>query len=98
MVAQAVFESAQLGVDLAQRRELGEHQRVVALAEAVQIEHEPTEIAIGKLARLAQKARATAHAPALAEARRRRRLLSFVRLVPLGYSCHDPMLSGIRDE
>jgi hypothetical protein len=75
VVAQAVFKPAQLGVDLAQRRELGEHQRVVALAKAVQIEYEPTEIAVGKLARLAQEACATTHAPALTEAGRRRGLL-----------------------
>jgi hypothetical protein len=75
VVTQAVFEPTQLGIDLAQRRKLGEHQRVVALAEAVQIEYEPPEIAIGELACLAQEACATTHASALAEARRRRRLL-----------------------
>jgi len=75
VVAQAVFEPAQLGVDLTQRGELGEDQRVVALAEAVQVEYESAEIAVGKLARLAQEAGATTHAPALTEAGRRRRLL-----------------------
>lgn len=75
VIVQAVFESAQLGVDLTQRRKLGEHQRVVALTEAMQIEYESTEIAIGELARLAQEACATTHASALAEARCRRRLL-----------------------
>jgi hypothetical protein len=86
VVTQAAFESAQLGVDLAQCRKLGEHQWIVALAKAVQIEYEPTEIAVGKLARLAQEAGATTHASALAEARRRRRLrggrLGFGRLLP----------------
>jgi hypothetical protein len=75
VVTQGVFEPAQLGVDLAQRRKLGEHQWIVALAKAVQIEYEPTEIAVGKLSRLAQEARTTTHAPALTKARRRRRLL-----------------------
>jgi hypothetical protein len=70
VIVQAVFEPAQLGVDLTQRRKLGEHQRVVALAEAVQIEYEPTEITVGKLACLAQETGAATHAPALAETRR----------------------------
>jgi hypothetical protein len=69
VVAQTVFEPAQLSVDLAQRRKLGEHQWVVALAKAVQIEYESTEIAVGKLARLAQEAGTTAHAPTFAKAR-----------------------------
>jgi hypothetical protein len=76
VVAQAVFEATQLGIELTQRRKLGEHQWVVALAKAVQIEHEPTEVAVGKLARLAQEAGATTHASTLAEARLRRRLLN----------------------
>ena len=45
---------------------------VVALAEAVQVEHEPAEVAVGQLARLAQEPRAPAHAPALAEPGRSR--------------------------
>jgi hypothetical protein len=84
-IVQAVFESAQFGVDLAQRRKLGENQRVVALAEAVQIEYEPTEIAVGELACLAQEAGAATHAPALAEAWLRRlfdRGLGLRRLLP----------------
>src|ERR1700722_747762 len=87
---QAVFEAAQLRIELAQRRKLGEHQRVVALAEAVQIEYEPTEIAIGELARLAQEACATTHASALSEARRRWSLLDEslgLWRLPLGALC-----------
>jgi hypothetical protein len=75
VVAQTVFEPTQLGVDLAQRRKLGEYQRVVTLAKAVQIEYKPTEIAVCKLTRLAQEAGAATHAPTLAKARHRRRLL-----------------------
>jgi hypothetical protein len=75
VVAQAIFEPAQLGVDLAQRRKLGEYQWVVALAKAVQIEYESAEVAVGKLTRLAQEAGATTHSPALAKARRRWGLL-----------------------
>ena len=64
------LERAQLGVDAGERAQLGEHQRVVALSEAVQVEDEPAEVAVGELARLAQEARAAAHATARAEARR----------------------------
>ena len=67
VLGEGAFERAQLGVDVAERRELGEHQRVVALAEAVQVEDQAAEVAVGELARLAQEARAAAHAPALAE-------------------------------
>ena len=49
--------------------ELGHHEGVVALPEAVQIEDQPAEITVGELARLAQEARAPARAPARAEAR-----------------------------
>lgn len=69
-LAQSPFERAQLGVEPTQCRELGEHELVVALAESVQVEHEAAEVAIGQLTRLAQKARATAHATPLAETRR----------------------------
>jgi hypothetical protein len=47
------FERAQLGVDVPERAELGDHQRVIALAEAVQVEDQPAEVAIGELASLA---------------------------------------------
>ena len=70
VLGEGAFERAQLGVDLTERAELGEHERVVALAEAVQVVDQPAEVAIGELARLAQEARAAAHAPALAEAGR----------------------------
>ena len=64
------FELAHLAVDLAQHRQLGEHQLVVALAKAMQVEHESAEIAIGELACLTQEARPPTHAPTLAKARR----------------------------
>ena len=79
----AVLERAQLGVDLAERVQLGEHERVVALAEAVQVEDEPAEVAVGELARLAQEARAAARAPARAEAGL------------LGGGCSRPALGGL---
>jgi pyruvate/2-oxoglutarate dehydrogenase complex dihydrolipoamide acyltransferase (E2) component len=62
------FQRAQLGVDLAQLAQLGEHQRIVSLPEAVQAEDEPSQIAIGKLARLAQETHAPAHATARTKA------------------------------
>ena len=70
VLGEGAFERAQLDVDLAERRELGEHERVVALAEAVEVVDQTAEVAVGELARLAQEARAAAHAPALAEAGR----------------------------
>src|SRR5262249_12708907 len=63
------FQFAQLGVDLAQRRELGKHQWVIALAKAMQVESDPAEVAVGQLARLAQKTRPTTHTSTLAKAR-----------------------------
>jgi hypothetical protein len=54
---QGALERAQLGVDLRERVQLGEDQRVVACSEAMQVEDETAEIAVGQLARLAQKAR-----------------------------------------
>ena len=72
-LAEGGFERAQLGVDVPERGELGQHERVVALAEAVQVEDEPAEVAVGELARLAQEARAAADAAARAEAGRLRR-------------------------
>ena len=66
-LGQGSFEGAQLGVDASDRLELGEHQLVVASAEPVQVEHEPAEVAVGQLARLAQEPHTPAHAPPLAE-------------------------------
>jgi len=65
---QGALQRAQLGVELADRAQLGEHQRVVALAEPVKVEDQASEVAVGELARLAQEARAAAHAPARPEA------------------------------
>jgi hypothetical protein len=80
-IVQRVFELAQLRVDLAQRRELGEHERIVALTEAMQVEHQSTEVAVGELAPLAQKTRSTTHASTLAKARRPRRIVGVARLL-----------------
>ena len=68
LLAECGLQRAQLRIDLAERAQLGDHQGVVALSEAVQVEDKPAEVAIGELARLAQKARAAAHAPARPEA------------------------------
>jgi hypothetical protein len=62
------FERAQLGVYLGERAELGDHERVVALPESMQVEHQPAEVPIGELAGFPQESRAAAHAPARAEA------------------------------
>ena len=64
----APLDRAQLAVDLAERVQLGEHQRVVALAEAVQVEDEAAEVAVGELAGPAQETRPPSGAPARAEA------------------------------
>lgn len=53
MLGEGSFERAQLGVDLTERAELGEYERVVASAEAVQVVDQPTEVAVGELAGLA---------------------------------------------
>jgi hypothetical protein len=63
-----LLQCAQLPVDVIQRRQLGGNQLVVALAEAVQVEHQPAEIAISELPCLAQKTQAAADAAPLAEA------------------------------
>jgi hypothetical protein len=68
MLLQGGFERAQLGIDATERGELGDHQRIVTLAEAVQVENQSAEVAIGKLASLAQEAHAAANTPARAEA------------------------------
>jgi hypothetical protein len=62
------FDRTQLGIDLREGGELREHERVVALPEAVEVEDETPEVAVGELPRLAQEACATAHAAARAEA------------------------------
>ena len=67
---QGAFERAQLGVDVAERGQLGEHEGVVALPEAVQVEDQAAEVAVGELARLAQEAGAAARATARSEAGR----------------------------
>ncbi len=64
---QGGLERAQLTIDVAEGGELGDHQRVVAPAEAMQVEDQAAEVAVGQLARLAQKPRAPAHAPARTE-------------------------------
>jgi hypothetical protein len=64
------LERAKLAVDLTERAQLREHERVVSLAEAMQVEDQATEVAIGELAGLAQKARTAAQAAARPEARR----------------------------
>jgi hypothetical protein len=61
---QRVLECAKLGVELAERVQLGQHERVIALTEAMEVEDEPTEIAVGQLTRLAQKAGAPPRAAA----------------------------------
>src|SRR5207302_834437 len=68
VLAERRFEASQLAVDAFDRRELGEHEWVVALAEAVEVEDEAAEVAVGQLASLAQEARAAANAPAREEA------------------------------
>lgn len=69
MLAECSFERPQLGVDLPERSELAHYESIVALAEAVEVEDQTTEIAVGELAGLAQEARAATHPPTLAEAR-----------------------------
>ena len=64
---QRAFERAQLAVDAIEHAQLGDHQWVVALAEAVQVEDQPAEVAVGELTGLAQEAHAPARAPACAE-------------------------------
>jgi hypothetical protein len=64
---QGVLQRAQLGVDVAEGVQLGQHQRVVALPEAMQVEDQPAEVPVGQLARLVQEARASARTPTRAE-------------------------------
>jgi hypothetical protein len=68
-LAECAFQRPQLGVDMPDRGQLGEHQRVVALAEAMQVEHEPTEVSVGELTRLAQEPRTATCATARSKAR-----------------------------
>ncbi len=63
----ARLERAQLVVDLAERAQLGHHQRIVSLSVAVEGEDETAEVAVGELAGPSQKANATAQTPAGAE-------------------------------
>ena len=65
----AALERPQLAVDVAERVELRQHERVVALAEAVQVEDEAAEVAVGQLAGPAQEAGTPPRPPARAEAR-----------------------------
>jgi hypothetical protein len=67
-LSQHAFERTQLGIDMGDRCQLGEDQRVVALSEAVQVEDEAPEIAIAELARFAQKTRAPSGATPRAKA------------------------------
>ncbi len=69
-LAERSFDRAQLGVDLIERCQLREYERVVALSEPVQVEDQAAEVAVGELARLAQEARATARPTARLEAGR----------------------------
>jgi hypothetical protein len=62
------LDRAQLAVDQPQRVELRDHERVVALAEAVKVVDEATEVAVGELAGAAQEARAAARSAPRAEA------------------------------
>ena len=62
--------SARNSVSIArERRELRGDELVAALAEALHLEDETPEVAVGELARLAQEAQPAAHAAARAEAR-----------------------------
>ena len=63
-----VSSARSLGVDVSERRQLRQHQRVVALAEAMQVEDEASEVAIGELACLAQEADPAANPPPRDEA------------------------------
>jgi hypothetical protein len=67
MLLQSALELTQLRIDLGEGAQLGEHERVVALAEAVQIEDKAPEVAVGELAGLAEEANTSAHAPARSE-------------------------------
>lgn len=49
---QGPLKGAQLAVELLEDVQLGDHQGVVALAEAMQVEHQSAEVAVGELARL----------------------------------------------
>ena len=69
-LAEGRFQRAQLGVDLPKRVQLVEHQLIVALAEAMQVEDEPAEVAVGELPSLAQEARSATCASPRAEAGR----------------------------
>jgi hypothetical protein len=63
-LSQHVFERTQLSVDVPERCQLRQDERIVALSEPVQVEDQPAEVAIAKLPGLAQEARAPSCASA----------------------------------
>jgi hypothetical protein len=67
-ILQRVLDSAQLGVDLAEPVQLGRDQLVAPTAEAMQVEHETAEVAIGELTHGAQVPQAAAQPTARAKA------------------------------
>jgi hypothetical protein len=96
-LAQRLFQRAQLRVDVPERRQLRQHHLIVALAEAVQVEHQSAEVAICELACSAQKARTPAQPSALAEAGGLRRLLLYRRRLLRGLFAWRPcrLLRGL---
>jgi hypothetical protein len=66
---QGALQRPQLRVDVSECGELGDNQLVVALTEAMQIEDQATEVAVGQLACLAQEMQTPAHASTLPEPR-----------------------------
>ena len=66
---QSGLDRAQLPVDVAESRQLGEHERIVALAELMEVEDQASEVSIGELAGLAQEANAPTSTTTRAEPR-----------------------------
>jgi hypothetical protein len=95
-LAQGRFERTQLGVYVAQRAELAQHELVVSLVEAMQVEHEPAEVAVGELAYLAQEADAAAQAAARREAGWRVRRRGSGRLARAGRLCDGCLMRRCR--
>jgi hypothetical protein len=93
-VGQRGLQRSQLGVDVRERRQLGHHQGVVPLAEAVEVEDEAAEVAVGELARLAQEAHAPAGTPSGAEAGRLGSGLGSARPLAVGRLCQSICGSG----
>jgi hypothetical protein len=60
---QGALDAAQLRIDVAEGGQLREHEGIVSLAEAVQVEDEATEVSIGELSGLAQEAGSATGAP-----------------------------------